>query len=268
MLRKFDHVSAVVLDAERTAADYRQLGFHVIDRMDSGASETENRLVCFGDGSYLELLSFLNPSQVSTNRWWHLLGKGEGWVDYSIYTDNMDLEAARLTQLSVPMVGPRAAGKTRRDGRSWEVRWLLLGRGVGSPVLPFLIEDLTPHEIRVPPPASSVIQASGVPGIAGVTLLTSNLKEIEDRLTAIFGSGVATRARYHGALDARIFYCGDRWVEVIQVGEGASDVTEYVRKRGDGVYEITLGSFGKALPGTGTLLPSELTHGARIIVTK
>jgi catechol 2,3-dioxygenase-like lactoylglutathione lyase family enzyme len=268
MLKEFDHVSAVVLDAERTASDYRQLGFHVINRMDLGILETENRLVCFGDGSYFELLSFKNPSRASANRWWHLLAKGEGWADYSIHTDNIELDMARLKRLGVPMVGPQAAGKTRHDGHPWEVRWLLLGRGVDSPVLPFLIEDLTPHEIRVPPPPTSVVQAGGVPGIAGVTLLTADLKGIEGRLTALFGGGAATTVRQRGVSDARLFYFGDRWVEVIQVGDEKSEVADYARERGEGVYEITLGTFGKALPGTGTLLPLELTHAARIIVAK
>jgi hypothetical protein len=264
MLCKFDHLSLVVADLGRTAADFAQLGFHVADRHDAGESETENRLICFDDGSYLEIMAFKDPSRPSANRWWSLLSKGDGWVDYSLHTDDMDAEVRRLSEHGAPMVGPKAAGKTRQDGLDWKVQSLLLGRGVTGPLLPFLIEDAGPRAVRVPPPPSGMTQPDGIAGIAAITLATADLEKAEKSLAALFGAGTKIPTRHAGASDARLYQFGGHAVEVVEARDSSSEIGRYMNVRGEGVFEVTLGAI-PYMPGAATkMLPVEKTHGARL----
>ena len=63
MLLGFDHAVLGVTDLRRAEADLQSLGFTVTKRLDEGASETENRLICFEDGSYIEVFALRDPSR-------------------------------------------------------------------------------------------------------------------------------------------------------------------------------------------------------------
>lgn len=264
MLLGFDHLIVAVTDIVEADRNYTHLGFAVTHRPDAGPSETAIRIICFDDGSYLELFSFRDPNQLSKHRWATLVPRGEGWIDWSLHCDDVAVEAAKLKQHGLPHAGPRTGGKSLLDGRAWKVGVVEAGYGVGNPLMPFLIQDLADRQIRVPRPAGAPPQVGGTPGIAGVTQLTRDLSGSVGLLSKLLGPGEAAPARFAGTSAAHLFPIAGGWMELVEVAGG--DLADHVAARGEGILEVTLGPRPATRPGDGTLLPAALTHGARLRV--
>jgi hypothetical protein len=260
MLNGFDHAILGVHDLRHAEADLRHLGFTVTARPDVGATDTENRLICFSDGSYIEVFAFRDAAQAGSHRWAPVLAKGEGWLDYALHVADVNAEAERLKQAALPTVGPRSGGRALADGRRWGVAVLLVGRGAGSPALPFLIQDTEARATRVPA-GDAARQPGGVAGIMGIRVLTPALAAVEPGLAAVFGPG--TDVACPGAAVARRYVFAGRWVEVIQPANDGTEMAAHLQLRGEGVYEVLLGRPGDA-GGEGMLLATEATHGARL----
>ena len=252
----FDHAIVAVNDLGAAEANFRALGFTVTNRPDVGATETENRLVCFEDGSYIEIFSFRDKSKPSEHRWAPLLkAHGDGWVDYSVHVADAAAEHARLTAAGVAATTPRAGGRAIADGRRWGVAVVMAGRGVGSPVLPFLIQDTEARDVRVPD-GPAAVQPHKATAIVGITLLTGGIGAVDSALAALYGPGTDVKPRIDGARAARRYDFAGRWIEVIEPAA--------LPARGEGVLEVTVGRPGHAMPGDGTLFPDAATNGARL----
>lgn len=265
MLLGFDHLIVAVSDIARADENFTRAGFAVTHRPDAGTSETAIRIICFDDGSYLELFSFRDPTQPSTHRWATLTPRGEGWIDWSLHCDDYEAQAENLKQHRMPLAGPRSGGKSLLDGRAWKVGVVDAGYGIGNPLMPFFIQDLAERQIRVPRPAGAPPQAGGTPGIAGVTQLTTDAEGSAKLLSIVLGPGEPAPVRFAGASAAILFPIAGGWMELVQARPG-SDLFDHIGAHGEGVYEVTLGPRPKTRPGDGKLLPLDLTHGARMRV--
>lgn len=266
MLLGFDHLIVSVNDIAEADRNYTRAGFDVTHRPDAGPSETAIRIICFDDGSYLELFSFRDPGQPSNHRWATLVPRGEGWIDWSLHCDDVEAEAAKLKQHGLPHAGPRAGGKSLLDGRAWKVGVVDAGYGVGNPLMPFFIQDLAERQIRVPRPTGAPPQAGGAPGIAGVTQVTKDLAGSVSLLSKVLGPGEAVPARLPGTSAAHLFPIARGWLELVEAAEG--ELADHIAVHGEGVWEVTLGPRAATRPGDGALLPAELTHGARLRVAR
>ena len=60
MLTRLDHLVILVRDLGRAVREYEKLGFTVIPGGEHADGLTHNALICFEDGSYLELVAFLD----------------------------------------------------------------------------------------------------------------------------------------------------------------------------------------------------------------
>lgn len=260
MLLGFDHVVLGVTDLRRAEADLQSLGFRVTKRPDEGTSETENRLICFEDGSYIEVFALKDSSRPSTHRWAQRLATGEGWLDYSLHVADLAPVAQRLQAAGLPTIGPRTGSRALTDGRRWGVAVQLAGLGAGDPALPFFIQDTEERAVRVPDgPARK--QPAGVSGIVGVTVLTADLAAVEPGFTAIFGTG--SPVARPDATKVMCYTFAGQWVELVQPDSGSETASD-LRQRGEGLFEVALGRPGEPGPGNGALLPRERTHGARL----
>lgn len=133
---------------------------------------THMALLSFADGSYVELISMLEAGHLSP--WWHAHITGDGGpCAWAVRTGDMVAEAARVAASGVPVRGPVAMQRARPDGR--QVRWELAFLGDGEPgaVLPFVIQDRSPREWRVPPEA--LVAAGVLSGVAAVVLGVADL---------------------------------------------------------------------------------------------
>lgn len=132
---------------------------------------THMALVGFDDGSYIELISTVEPGARSP--WWpdHIAGDA-GPCGWCARVTDIGAECDRLRSVGVPARGPLPYHRARPDGT--RVEWDLAFPDDGPPgtVLPFLIEDRTPRALRVQPSAS--VTGTELTGIASVVIGVRN----------------------------------------------------------------------------------------------
>ena len=260
MLRKIDHIVVVVRDLDRAIADYRNAGFTVNFGGEHMGGQTHNALIAFADGTYFELIAFKEPDSPSEHRWYERLKQGEGLVDYALLSDHLDAEAARVEAARLSIRGPVDGGRHRPDGQWVAWRSFVLGNGVGLNALPFVIEDTTARDLRVPGDEATRHQL-GVTRVAGLSLVVSNIQSAVAELSAALGSKAkAIDPRDESA--AAHFTVGVQWLELVQPGSIDTEAGRRLAAHGEGPYEVVL-TTGDAGPGDGQLLAGEL-HGARI----
>jgi hypothetical protein len=171
VLRQLDHVVFVVRDLSAAMDDYRRRGFTVTPGGEHADGVTHNALIPFADGSYLELVAFRDLSRGLTHRWWKVAADGGGLADFALLSDDLAADTAALGELVAHP--PAQGGRTRPDGTQLKWRTALL-----VPPLPFLIEDLTARDLRVPGGAET-LHANGATGIAALVLGAHDVAEAE-----------------------------------------------------------------------------------------
>ena len=73
-----DHIVIVDRDLDEMVRQAESLGFTVVPGGEHAGGMTHNALIAFADGSYIELIAFIDPEKRSTHRWWPRLWKGGG----------------------------------------------------------------------------------------------------------------------------------------------------------------------------------------------
>ena len=186
MLTRLDHLVILVRDLDRAAGDYEDLGFAVTPGGTHADGLTRNALVPFRDGTYLELISFLNPDDARDNVWgWRGFLPRGGLVDYCAASDDLRGDVNRLRGLGFDVDGPTEGGRRLPDGE--EVRWRSASVGQAGRTLPLLIEDVTPRGRRVPAgPAAE--HPNGASGIRRLGVSARDARETSKNLAAPTGS--------------------------------------------------------------------------------
>jgi hypothetical protein len=145
---------------------------------------THMAMLSFADGSYIELISTLEPGQTSPLWPAHIAGDG-GPCAWAVEVDDVAAEAARLAALGVPVRGPTYLNRQRPDGVLVEWDLAFLGGGEPGATLPFIIKDCTPREWRVPP--STRAAEPGLRGVAMVVLGVEHLDRSADLFRRVYG---------------------------------------------------------------------------------
>jgi hypothetical protein len=160
---KLDHVIIAVDDLDTAVADYRALGFTTIYGGRHANTATHNALICFQDGSYLELLAPTGePPLPGMADFSPLLANGEGLAGYALLSHDLIADAEALRARGA-QVGDVADGRRKRtDGIALQWRTANIDGGKS----PFLIEDVTPRNLRVPDDLNTITHPNGVTGIA------------------------------------------------------------------------------------------------------
>src|SRR5215208_3815987 len=136
---------------------------------------TRNALIPFEDGSYFELVSFLDPEDPTDNVWgWRRFLPHEGLIDYCVASDDLESDVRRLESLGFGVDGPDDGGRRLPDGL--EIRWSSARMRQEGRLLPFLIEDLTPRELRVPG-GHATEHPNGATGVSSLELSTRDVQE-------------------------------------------------------------------------------------------
>lgn len=163
MLTAIDHIVILVPDLPDATDRYRQLGFVVVPGGRHTTNGTHNALIGLSDGSYIELLSFYEPTPASP--WWGLSRHGSQLVDFCAQTDSLSDDVAAFRAAGIAMGDPRPMGRVRPDG--YQLEWVLsLPPDNLRGVVPFLIEDRTPRRERAPQEASHPNQVTGIESVA------------------------------------------------------------------------------------------------------
>lgn len=186
MLTRLDHLVILVSDLEGAARDYGQLGFRVTPGGTHADGLTRNALVPFRDGTYLELVTFVDPYDPTDNVWgWRGFPPDEGVIDYCAASDGLRQDVGRLRRLGFGVDGPHDGGRELPDGG--EILWRSASLRQRGRTLPFLIEDLTPRDRRVPGgPAAS--HPNGATGIVRLEISTPDPTGASDGLATLTGT--------------------------------------------------------------------------------
>ncbi len=257
-MQGIDHIVIAVRDLAAASDNYARLGFTVTLGGEHTGGATHNALISFADGAYFELIAFREPDRPQEHKWWATFAKGEGTVDFALLSESVDFEGDRLTQAGIEIDGPHDGGRLRPDGQ--RIAWRNLGLTAASAPLPFLIEDVTSRDLRVPTGAATEHDL-GVTGIAGLILLVDAFDRASGPYqTLLDTAGESPTPTINGVRRARRFRFGSQWIELAEADPSASELQQHVRERGAGPYEIVLAGAGADTERP----PLELTHGARI----
>ncbi|PJF36124.1 MAG: hypothetical protein CUN49_07040 [Candidatus Thermofonsia Clade 1 bacterium] len=182
---QLDHVVIAVSDLTRAMADYRALGFTVLEGGVHASGTTHNALIVFADGTYLELLAATGKAPVpEALDFSPMLAHGEGLSGFALRAENLPHLAAALRQRGVRLSALWPGARQRPDGT--QIAWRVAL--VDDDFLPFLIEDITPRALRVPDDPRLTGHANGVSGISGVELVTPDLAAAQARYSALLGA--------------------------------------------------------------------------------
>jgi hypothetical protein len=253
MIKGIDHLVVVVKDLGQAAADYESLGFTVVPGGKHPVG-SHNMLIAFGDGSYIELIGFYRDA--NDHRWWQPLQTGERLVDYCLQTDDLQGDTQKLRAAGIAINDPVPWSRTRPDG--YELKWILsLATGSHRGVAPFLIQDLTPRNERIP---QQFDHKNGAMGIDTVTVAVDELSQIDCWFSAVLGqSGKPVTHSELGAEGLR-FQIGPHSMEFLKPSNPSSPLVEWTHTYGPSPYCATLRS---RISGRKTL-DQRLLHGAKI----
>ena len=137
--------------------------------------QTEMAIMSFPDGSYLELIAWVDAKAPHPGQSWaKFIDRQAGPSAWAVAVDDIGRETARLKAAGIAVTEPARSGRMRTDGVRLE--WQTAGAGPGDrgAVLPFLIQDLTPRDRRVYPSGKPTTQEYG--GISKVVIAVKDLR--------------------------------------------------------------------------------------------
>jgi len=184
------------------------------------------------------------------------LQKGERIVDFCMQTDDLKGDTGKLRAAGVAINDPVPWSRTRPDG--YELKWLLsLAQGSHRGVAPFLIQDVTPREERIP---QTFDHKNGATGIDTVTVAVGELTAVQRWYDGVLGS-----ARTH-ITDEKLQAKGIRYtivahtIDFLMPMEPQSPLINWLRTFGPSPYAATL---RRSATGS-SALDTKLTHGANL----
>lgn len=252
-----DHIVIAVRDLAEASADYAEAGFTVTPGGWHTGGATHNSLISFADGSYFELIAFAEPDREQPHKWWPRFAKGEGTADYAMLATDLAAEADRLRRAGLTAEGPVDGGRQRPDGETLVWRSVTLGTAIP---LPFVIEDVTPRELRVPPPPATE-HSLGVTGICGLVMLVPDLEMAAGAYRVLLGGeGERVEPSIAGVHAVHRFTFGDQWIDLAEPEEIAKQLWRHIEDHVAGPYEIILATEAPGHPP----VAAELAHGAHI----
>ena len=251
MLMGIDHIVIAVPDLKVARKNFEALGFTVVPggRHPIG---THNALVAFGDGSYVELIAFYETSPA--HRWWTPLQQGGGLVDFCMQTDDLRGDTAAFRRAGVGIDDPSPLSRVRPDG--YRLAWVLsIPRGDHRGVAPFLIQDGTPREERIP---RQTTHANGVTGIGAVIVAVRDVIPVARWYAEVLRQQAQPIQRSElGGAGVRVTV-GSHTLDFVAPRGSAGPLGEWLAARGASPYAATFHG-----PTPGTLDPAK-TCGARL----
>lgn len=253
MLTGIDHLVIAVRDLETAIARYTELGFTVVLGGRHPVA-THNALIAFADGAYLELLAFYESSP--GHRWWGPLQLGGGLIDFCLRTDDLAADTRAFRKTGVDIDDPRPLSRVRPDG--YKLSWVLsIPRDQHRGVAPFLIQDETPREERVP---RVTRHANGVTGIASLSVAVEEVGTVRRWYEEALGQTGQGGGVPHLDGEGVYFNVGSHKLQFLAPRGRRGPLRDWLLARGPSPYAATLvTAYGQA----GPLAPAK-TLGARL----
>jgi catechol 2,3-dioxygenase-like lactoylglutathione lyase family enzyme len=253
MATGIDHVVIAVDNLDQAIADFTTAGFTVVSGGTHANGETQNALVAFGDGSYFELIAWLDPATASRTPWRIRLDDGEGLVDFAVRSADLEDEVKRLRAEGLDTPDPTPGGRIRPDGE--RVEWLTLRFDADThPWLPFYCHSTNDRSLRVPSGVDAV-HPNGATGIAAITIGVRDLTAAERDFAILAGIEYTPDA----TATSREFAIGTTRIILVTDQDDAA-LAGSIGRRGQVPVAVELHTTGDT---TGPI-DAQLTHGAAI----
>ncbi len=183
MRLKIDHVAIAASRLEPLQKAFAEVGLKTDYGGPHSNGITHMSLLGLDDGSYIELISSLEPGQISP--WWHEhISDDGGPCAWAIEVDDVAAEVQRVAALGIPVHGPTYYHRDRPDGTRIEWDLAIIGdQGMGA-LLPFILKDRTPRHYRVS--ASTSVAGSELTGVALVVLGVNDIDAAADLFRRLY----------------------------------------------------------------------------------
>lgn len=199
----FDHAVLVVKDLITGISQFEDLGFTVTPGGVHAGGQTHNALVGLADNTYLELVAatrrsldvslrfirlagawqFYPPTRTSMGRrFLGLIAAGPGVGDYALRTRDLGETINSIRGRGLLLEDPVPGSRLRPDGQL--VSWRTSVPQTND--LPFLIDDITPLDLRLPVDTAREHQ-NDARGIAKISVMVANLEMSAARYQAMLG---------------------------------------------------------------------------------
>jgi hypothetical protein len=162
---QIDHVVIAGSNLAQLRAQAETRGLVSVEGGVHAGGQTHNALVGFPDGSYLELIAPLPGNTAPDHAWSAFMLNNAGVSAWAIRCAAIEADAALYRSRGITVSDPVSGGRTRTDGVRLEWRTAKLGDEVLGSVLPFLIQDLTLRELRVPKPTGIHQKIAGIEAV-------------------------------------------------------------------------------------------------------
>lgn len=195
---RIDHVIWAGPDLQAMTEAFEAVGFEPVYGGEHAHANTHNALIGLPDGTYIELLA---PIEAGTRveRRGDLLADGAGPAGWAIQVPDIQNVTRRMAERGEAVDGPHGFSRAKPDGDVIEWSVTALGAPPAGSLLPFLIEDETPRDRRVPAP-------EGGPDLLGIERVLIGIPDVAaaiDTFRRAFDLPVPTLSRHDG-LQARV----------------------------------------------------------------
>ncbi|KAK4554848.1 hypothetical protein LTR86_007996 [Recurvomyces mirabilis] len=189
--------------------------------------KTENRLVIFKDGTYLELIAFIDDEpQKRKGHWWD---KPYGIVDFALTTEkNFDYDGLqkRLQKSGsgISYTPSQEGGRRTPDGQ--ELKWkVTFPKGAERGEVPFWCHDVTPRERRVPIHNGKTDHPCHAVGLSGLHIKTasSKVEHLESAMVAITESKAVKDGHVAVGAPVPTGIIADNWVAISKLASDSAD---------------------------------------------
>ncbi|MEM6528750.1 MAG: VOC family protein [Chloroflexota bacterium] len=174
---KLDHIIISVQNLPAAITAYRQQGFVVTEGGRHSSGTTENALIAFADGAYIELIAPTGEERSGDGyNYTVLVSEADGYTGFALLTYDLEADAADMVARDLPLNSVAEGSRQKPSGET--LRWK--AAMMPDTMSPFFIEDVTPRNLRVSDHPEHLAHPNGATAITDVTVITSpnTVKEI------------------------------------------------------------------------------------------
>jgi catechol 2,3-dioxygenase-like lactoylglutathione lyase family enzyme len=184
-----DHVTLAGRDLDAMRQRFEDLGLATDYGGLHSNGATQMAQLGFDDGSYLELISTVDPHATSP-LWDRQIRDHAGPAAWAVRVDDLTREQQRLAAAGIRSRGPVPMSRQRPDGTSLAWDLLFPGDDAAGATLPFAIRDRTPRDLRVAPSRS--VAAGDLAGVAQVVIAVGDIEATAALFRRAYGWGEPT----------------------------------------------------------------------------
>lgn len=248
----FDHLVVKVNHLHQATDSFSKAGFTVTQGGTHKVGFSENALIYFKDGSFIELLAMKKGPKTSAlrlysktrafmslkySRTWGLFHRfydraltlPEGITDFCLLTESLSSDLDRTNKSGLFVTKPLTVSRKKPDGSlvKWEMASTLLAE------LPFLRGPYFPY---TPPSESATSHANGISGISSISMLALDYKEIVRNLATLLNA--EPEGSSASGDQQAMFKIGSTRL-IVRKSSEHDDLARKFRGKGIGVYSIS-----------------------------